>query len=62
MISVKLVIYDIIGRIVARVYDGKLIPGSYEVIWNAENIASGIYFYRIITSENTDVKRMVYIK
>jgi len=59
---VKLLIYDIIGRIVAHIYEGELIPGSYEVIWNAENIASGIYFYRIITNENTDVKRMVYIK
>lgn len=62
MIQVKLVIYDIIGRIVAYPYEGELLPGSYEVLWNANNIASGIYFYRIITNENSDVKRMVYLK
>jgi photosystem II stability/assembly factor-like uncharacterized protein len=61
-ISVKIIIYDIIGRIVARLYDGELMPGSYEILWNANNIASGIYFYRIITNENSDVKRMIYLK
>jgi len=37
-------------------------PGSYEAVFNAENFASGVYFYRIEAGDFTDVKKMVLIK
>lgn len=40
----------------------QLSPGSYETTWNASKIASGIYFYRLHTSEYTETKRMALIK
>jgi hypothetical protein len=36
--------------------------GTYEVNWNAEEYASGIYFYRFESKDYTKVLRMVLIK
>ena len=45
--SVKLKIFDILGREVAMLLDEKLDAGSHRVIWDASRMASGIYFYRL---------------
>jgi hypothetical protein len=58
----KLTVYDLLGRIVSIIYDGDLLPGAYEVSWNASTLASGIYLYRLTTDENIAVKKMVLIK
>ena len=59
---VILKVYDILGRLVSQIADLELKPGSYEASWNADNIASGIYFYRIETEQFTAVKKMLYVK
>ena len=60
--NVKLVIYDILGREVATLVNEQLKPGSYEVEWDGSNYASGIYFYRLISDEFVENKKMVLIK
>jgi hypothetical protein len=35
---------------------------SYEVDFNAVNLSSGVYFYKLETSSFTDVKRMLLVK
>jgi hypothetical protein len=60
--NVKLVVYDIVGREVATLVNGMTKPGSYEALFNAENLASGVYFYRLDAGDFTDVKKMVLIK
>ncbi len=59
---VKLVVYDVIGREITTLVNGMKQPGSYEAIFNAENLASGVYFYRIEAGDFIDVKKMVLIK
>jgi len=64
---VKLKIYDILGREVKTLVDEELNSGSYIYDFNASDLSSGIYFYRIyvIGKEGyifTDVKKMVLIK
>ncbi|MDI6802672.1 MAG: SBBP repeat-containing protein [Bacteroidota bacterium] len=44
---VILKIYDLFGREVATVVNEKKEPGEHQVEWNAEGIASGVYFYRM---------------
>lgn len=44
---VKLKIYDILGREIATLVDSKNAAGIYNVEFNAGNIASGVYFYKI---------------
>ncbi|MCK5457379.1 MAG: T9SS type A sorting domain-containing protein, partial [Melioribacteraceae bacterium] len=46
-LQVTLKIYDILGREVAALVNKQQKPGYYEVNWNATEMPSGIYFYRI---------------
>jgi hypothetical protein len=59
---VKLVIYDIIGREVVTLVNEVKHPGNYSVSFDASNLASGVYFYRMVAGDFTDVKKMVLIK
>ncbi len=59
---VSLQIFDVLGRELYKpVYENKA-RGSYEVIWNAENYPSGVYFYRLTAGEFSEEKKMVLIK
>ena len=63
----QLEIFDILGRSVRKLFDGKLNSGFHEIIWDSRNragleVASGVYFYRLETSENVLVKRMLLLK
>ena len=59
---VTLKVYDILGKEVATLVNEKLSAGSYEVDWNASDCPSGVYFYKLITNEFSDVKKMVLVK
>ncbi|HKJ81268.1 MAG TPA: T9SS type A sorting domain-containing protein, partial [Ignavibacteriaceae bacterium] len=60
--NVKLTIYDAIGKQVAVLVNDYLATGSYRYSWNASNLASGIYFYRIEAKNFNMVKKMVLLK
>jgi len=60
--EVTLTIYDALGKEVTRLVDDHISAGRYNVEWNAANNASGVYFYRITTNENVQVKKMVLVK
>lgn len=59
---VKVIVYDALGREVNILINETLSPGTYSTVFNAENLSSGLYFYKIITSDFTDVKKMLLIK
>jgi hypothetical protein len=59
---VKVKIFDIAGRLVAVLNDGKVEAGSYAVTWLAENYPSGVYFYRIETDAYSSARKMILIK
>ncbi|MBL7127879.1 MAG: T9SS type A sorting domain-containing protein [Ignavibacteria bacterium] len=58
----KLIIYDILGREVTTLVNEKLNAGSYEVEWNGSSYPSGVYFYRLITKDFSQTKKMLMIK
>ena len=65
--NVRLTIYNVRGQIVKTLVNGELEAGEHSVIWNgdndsANNVASGIYFYRFETSVGTEIKRMLLMK
>jgi hypothetical protein len=62
MTSVKLIIYDVLGREVATLINQQMQPGSYSVDWDASNYPSGIYFYKLEAGDNVQSKKMVLIK
>ncbi len=59
---VKISVYDILGKEVKSIVNENLEPGKYSYNFNADNFASGIYFYRITVNEFTAVKKMLLIK
>jgi hypothetical protein len=44
---VSLRVYDVLGRNVATLVNERKSAGSYSVAWNANNLSSGVYFYRL---------------
>ena len=49
--NTKLVLYDILGRVVEVLVDERQTAGSYEVSFDGRNLASGVYFYRLIVGD-----------
>jgi len=60
--DVKLVIYNSQGKEITTLVNESLNTGTYEVTWFADGIPSGIYFYSLVTNENSVTKRMVLLK
>jgi len=48
--NVTLKVYDMVGREVATLVKGEVAAGSYDVVFDASRLASGVYFYRILAS------------
>ena len=59
---VSLKVYDLLGREVEVLLNQSLTAGSYEVTFDAKNLSSGIYFYKLISGDYSETKRMVLIK
>ena len=59
---VKLVVYDILGREIKSLVNSKMDAGTYEMEYDASNLSSGVYFYRIEAGKYVNVKKMFLIK
>ena len=62
MAKVQLVVYDVSGREVATLINGMMEAGAHETQFNAGDLSSGIYFYRLTAGDFTSVKKMVLVK
>ncbi len=60
--NVMMKIYDLSGREILSVINEFRTAGYYTVDFNASNLASGIYYYKITAGNNTAVNKMVVIK
>lgn len=60
--NVTLKVFDITGREVASLINGFLNSGIHEISWNASELSSGVYFYRIQAGSFTKTKKMHLIK
>lgn len=60
--SVTLNIYNSSGQKVAELFKGEVNAGIYRAEWNAENVASGLYFYSMITENFTETKKMILVR
>lgn len=60
--KVTLSVYDIAGRLVAALVDGHRTAGVHEVSFDAANLASGIYVYRLEAGQFTASGKMVLMK
>lgn len=55
-------VFDLLGREVAVLLNENLNPGYYEIEWNAEHLASGMYFYQINWSGTVVTKKLMLTK
>jgi hypothetical protein len=59
---VKLAVYDILGKEVATLVREQLGPGTYEYTFEANQLPSGMYFYRLETESFAETKKMILLK
>ncbi len=60
--NVRLAVYDALGREVALLVDQNMSAGTHEATWNAQNMSSGVYFYKIQVDNFVNVKKMLLMK
>jgi hypothetical protein len=61
--NVTLKVFNLLGQEVQTLINNQVIPaGRHEVIFDASNLPSGIYFYRIHTDSFAQVKKMILLK
>jgi hypothetical protein len=59
---VKLIVYDILGRVAAVPIDGFVKSANNEIIFDGSDLASGLYFYKITAGNYTKTRKMVLMK
>ena len=59
---VSLTVFDTMGKEVAILVNEFKPSGYYEVVFNAENICNGVYFYKLQAGDFSDVKKLIYMK
>ncbi len=59
---VSLKVYDMLGREVATLISRDLSPQSYSVTWNAADLPSGVYFYKLDAEGKSVTKKMILMK
>ena len=60
--DISLVVYDVRGRMVAKLANGMREAGRYDVIWNAENQSSGVYFMKLVAGNTMKTQKMMLVK
>jgi hypothetical protein len=59
---VELKVFDVMGNEVATLVNGEMIAGRHEITFNAKNLSSGMYFYRITAGNFTKTMKMILMK
>ena len=61
-IQATLKVYDVLGKEVATLVNEYKPAGTYELTWNAANLPSGVYFYRIKAGSFIQTRKMILLK
>ena len=59
---VRLIVYDVLGRELAVIADGRYPAGKYSFTFDGSNLSSGMYFYRLTAGSCKAVRKMTLIK
>ena len=60
--NVSLKIFNVIGQEIDELVNEYLVAGNYSFQWNAEQQSSGVYFYKLITDSDSEMKKMVLLR
>jgi hypothetical protein len=59
--DVKLIIFDLTGKVISTLIDRELVAGEYQLDWDGSQRASGIYFYRLDAGNFSQTKKMILL-
>jgi hypothetical protein len=59
---VSLKVFDILGRVVALLVNAPQAAGRYSIVWDARNVTSGIYFYRLQAGSFLETKKLILLR
>lgn len=59
---VNLTVYNTLGQEVTRLIQAHQTAGAYSVTWDAQNVASGLYYYRLEVDGVAEVRKMLLLK
>jgi hypothetical protein len=59
---VRIEIYSVLGERIATVVDDQFSPGIYTVDVDGSRMASGVYYYRLVTTKTSITKKMLLVK
>jgi hypothetical protein len=59
---VTIAVYDLLGRKITTLIDGIQPAGHHQVVWDASDYPSGVYFYKISTDDGTYAKKAILLK
>lgn len=60
--NLEIKIYDLLGREISNIVNGKFRSGKYSFVIDGSNLSSGVYFLRIKSNEGTQMKKIILIK
>ena len=60
--NVKIIVFDILGKKTTTLVDRSQIPGNYKVDFSADDLASGLYYYRLSVGDFVETKKMILLK
>jgi photosystem II stability/assembly factor-like uncharacterized protein len=59
---ISLDIYNLLGRKVESLFDGIQPSGEHSLIWNAEGLPSGVYFYKLTAGDFSETRKMILVR
>ena len=59
---VSLKVFDILGKEIATLVNKDLQPENYSIPWDASNLPSGMYFYRLTAGSFSETKKLMLMK
>ncbi|HRJ05823.1 MAG TPA: T9SS type A sorting domain-containing protein, partial [Ignavibacteria bacterium] len=59
---VKLVVFDVTGKVVSTLISQSMKAGNYVADFDASSLTSGVYFYKLTSGSYINTKRMILVK
>ena len=60
--QVSISVYNMLGKELERLYNGRQVPGYHSATWDASEYSSGVYFVKIVAGEYMDTQKLVLVK
>ncbi len=59
---VRIIVFNLLGQTIESLVDQNQFAGKHQVIWNAADVPTGVYFYRLEAGEFTQIRKMLLAK